>query len=150
MERLLGWSTLYPIVGATYPVRGDPPKFFIRRESEVWEQNEYGLLKVIGTGLGFCVMDRSVFEKMKPTCETYTMDKVEMDSYFNTTRKDGVYFGEDISFFKKWHEDFGGNFMLDPSIELQHVGSKYYDHKFIDYIHRLKDEVKPPSIPSGI
>ncbi|MCR4308162.1 MAG: hypothetical protein NUV80_06405, partial [Candidatus Berkelbacteria bacterium] len=42
-ERLLAWSTLYPIVAATYPVRQEPVKFFLRRESEKWKQNEYGL-----------------------------------------------------------------------------------------------------------
>lgn len=136
MERLLGWSTLYPVVGATYPVRGDPPKFFVRRESDQWKQNEYGLFEIIGTGLGFCVMDRAVFDKMKPTVEKFTIENTEIEAYFTITREKGIYFGEDITFFKKWHE-MGGNFMLDPSIELQHVGSKYYDHKFIDYIQGL-------------
>lgn len=137
MERLIGWSTLYPVVGATYPVRGDSPKFFIRRETEAWDQNEYGLFKVIGTGLGFCVIDRSVFDQMKPTVDRFKMGDQEMDAYYTITRENGVYFGEDITFFKKWHDEFGGCFMLDPSINLQHVGSKYYDSRFLDYFNGL-------------
>lgn len=136
MERLLAWSTLYPVVGATYPVRGDPPKFFVRRESEIWNQNEYGLFKIIGTGLGFCVIDRSVFEQMEPTVDKFTMEKEEIAAYYTITRENGIYFGEDITFFKKWHE-MGGCMMLDPSIDLIHVGSKQYDYKFVDFIKGL-------------
>ena len=133
LKRIEFSRTLYPVVGATYPVRCDPVKFFVRRESEKWEQNEYGLLKIIGTGLGFCVMDRSVFEQMSPSVEKFVMEKEEIEAYFTIHRENGVYFGEDISFFKKWHE-MGGCFMLDPSIDLKHVGSKYYDYKFVDFI----------------
>jgi len=140
MERLLAWSTLYPIVGATYPVRQDPPKFFIRRETDKWDQNEYGLFKIIGTGLGFCVIDRSVFDQMEPTTEKFKIDEEQIEAYFSIKRENGVYFGEDITFFKRWNEEFGGSFILDPSIHLKHVGSKAYDYNLVDYLRGLYKE----------
>ena len=136
-ERLLAWSTLYPIVAATYPVRQDPPKFFMRRESEKWEQNEYGLFKIIGTGLGFTVMDRSVFDKMAPTTDTFIMEGEEHKAFFKITQENKVYYGEDIYFFKRWHDEFGGHVWLDPSINLGHFGHKTFDYKFLDYLKGL-------------
>lgn len=136
-ERLLAWSTLYPIVAATYPVRQEPPKFFLRRESEEWDQNEYGLFKIIGCGLGFCVMDRSVFRTMSPDTETFIMDDEEIKHFFRIEAENKVYFGEDIYFFKRWHDKYEGFVMLDPSINLKHVGQKAYDYKFVDYIKGL-------------
>lgn len=137
MERLIAWSTLYPIVGATYPCRIDTPTFFIRRESDKWVQNEYGLFDTIGFGCGFVVMDRSVFDTMRPTTEKFVMEGVEHHKFFSIEIKDGTYFGEDIYFFRRWHDEFGGKAILDPSIELQHVGVKYYDFKFVPYLQGL-------------
>jgi hypothetical protein len=137
-ERLLAWSTLYPIVAATYPVRQDPVKFFIRQETNQWDQNEYGLFKIIGTGLGFCIMDRSVFETMVPDTSTFIVEDKEIKHFFKIESENGVYFGEDIYFFKRWHDKYGGSVMLDPSIDLKHVGQNAYDYKFIDYIKGLR------------
>lgn len=139
-ERLLAWSTLYPIVAATYPVRQEPVKFFLRRESEKWDQNEYGLFKIVGCGLGFCIMDRSVFETMSPDTDTFIMEDEEIKHFFKIEQENKIYFGEDIYFFKRWHEKYGGSVMLDPSINLKHVGTKAYDFKFMDYLHGLHKE----------
>lgn len=136
-ERLLAWSSLYPIVSATYPVRTEPAKYFIRRESEKWLQNEYGLFQIIGCGLGFTVMDRKVFETLDPKTDTFIMEGVEHKNYFKIEAVNKVYFGEDIYFFKRWHEEFGGNVMLDPGINLGHWGHKVYDYQFLDYIRGL-------------
>lgn len=148
-ERLLGWSTMYPIVAATYPVRQDPPKFFIRRATQEWDQNEYGLFKIIGTGLGFCVVDRSVFEKMSPDTDTFIMEDEEIKQFFKIEQKDKIYFGEDIYFFKRWHEKYDGFCMLDPSINLKHVGTKAYAYKFIDYLQGLYNGISVGK-PAGI
>src|SRR3990167_8998437 len=103
-ERLLAWSTMYPIVAGTYPARMEPAKFFIRRETEKWEQNEYGLFKIIGCGLGFCVMDRSVFEKLLPDTNSFQIEQEKIHRFFRIDQENGRYFGEDILFFKNWHE----------------------------------------------
>ena len=137
MERVLAWSTLYPIVGATYPVRQEKPLYFIRRETDHWVQNEYGLFDTIGYGLGFVVMDRSVFETMSPKTDTFIMDSEEHKQFFKIEAVNKVYFGEDIYFFKRWHDEFGGKAMLDPSINLKHMGHKAYDTKFMDYLRGL-------------
>ena len=139
-ERLLAWSTMYPIVAATYPARMEPAKFFIRRESEKWDQNQYGLFKVIGCGMGFCVMDRSVFEKLLPTTETFIIADEEIHRFFKMEYKDGRYFGEDICFLNNWHENHEGFVMLDSAINLKHVGTKQYDYKFSDYIMGVCNE----------
>lgn len=136
-ERVLAWSTLYPIVAATYPVRQEPAKFFLRRETEKLDQNEYGLFKIIGCGLGFCCMDRSVFRTMSPDTDTFMVEGEEIKQFFKIVQENKVYYGEDIYFFKRWHDDFEGFVMLDPSINLKHVGTKAYDYKFLDFIKGL-------------
>ena len=133
--RLLAWSTKYPIVGATYCVRKDnPPTFFVDLDRTGTTLNEDGLLSCEGLGAGFVVIDRSVFEEMKPHTEVYVKDGETINRYFWTGVKNGKYRGEDIMFFKEWVNKHGGEIILDPCIDLQHVGHKYYDYKFSDWL----------------
>lgn len=136
--RLLALSTLHKVIGATYPIkRDDPIGFFIQVKEELGlKLDEHGLLQCRGFGAGFLVVDRSVFETMEPTTEKYRMDGI-FTRYFQTAVMDGEYRGEDIWFLRRWHDKFGGQVVLDPWINLKHVGKKYYDYKFSDYMKEI-------------
>jgi hypothetical protein len=124
----------YPIVGAVYPVRKDPPKFFLKVKDACLETNEDGLIEVLGFGAGFVIIDRKVFETMKPYVEEITSNNEVLRRYFDIRVVNGHYLGEDISFYCRWTDECGGSIFIDPSINLKHVGTKEFDYKLIDYL----------------
>ena len=132
LERLLAFSSKYPIVCATYPAKKEPTKFFI---NPVYKDgklviNEYGLLSITGAGAGFLCIDRSVFETMEPESNKFSVDDDLITQYFYNKVKGTDFYGEDICFFDRWVNEFGGEVWLDPGIDLVHIGNKDYDAKF--------------------
>lgn len=135
LVRLLAFSSKYPVVCGTYPVKQDIPKFFINpcyQEGKVIT-NELGLVSIKGAGAGFLIIDRSVFETMKPKCQNFFVEDKEYIEYFSCGVKDKQLHGEDITFMRKWVEDCAGEVWLDPGINLVHVGMKSYDSQFQQY-----------------
>ena len=133
--RLVMHSQKYDAVGAIYPRRADPPKFFMKvkpdRELTV---NEDGLMEIIGMGMGFCIIDRKVFDKMRPLVPVVqTADDAQLE-FFCDIRYSPTHCGEDISFFKRWCEDCGGKVFIDPAINLKHVGRKEFEYDFFQYL----------------
>ena len=130
--RLCCWSTLYPIVGATYSTKVEGDQKFLadycKDEQGRIQQNNYGLVKVSGLGFGFVIIDRIVFETMIPTTETYKDKSTGEDVYrfFKTTTDGGKFIGEDIYFLNRWCNEFNGDVWIDPDIEIGHVGRKTY------------------------
>lgn len=134
--QMLQWASKYKVVGATYPVRKDPAKFFIKVRNGQFEMNEDGLMEIEGFGAGFLCIQRDVFDTMKPFAEEFeTDDGVVMNAYFDTRIINRRYKGEDISFMIRWIEQCNGKIFLDPYINLKHVGPKEYDYKFLDYLN---------------
>ncbi len=129
MERLLVFSGHYPIMVGAYQCKMDEPKFIIAPES--YEFNEHGLLPIKHAGFGFVAIQRPVLEEMKKHVESY-YDKnkgKEFNAFFKIEIKDGLYCGEDIYFFHKAKE-CGFQPMVDPMIELGHMGTKEYNTPF--------------------
>lgn len=131
-ERILCWSTKYPIVCGAYPMRDYPITFPIKMD-EPPIMNEHGLVKIYGTGMGFTIIDRSVFEKLDAVTEDYNFRGNILKGYFNMEYKDGEFFGEDIYFFKKWVAQ-GGEIWMDPLIKLGHFGNHVYEGNFAELI----------------
>lgn len=130
--RLCAWSTMYPIVAGMYSTKSEDPKFL----GDYWKDpeinqvmaNEHGLIKMTGIGLGFCAIQRSVFETMKEHTKTYKDPRSQNPVYrfFSTTDVDGNFVGEDIYFLRRWTKEFGGELWIDPEIKLGHIGQKIY------------------------
>ena len=143
---LIYHSEKYPIVGAVYPVRKDPPKFFLKAKDACLETNEDGLIEVLGFGAGFVIIDRSVFETMKPHVEEIVSNEDRLTRYFDIRVVNGHYLGEDISFYCRWTDECGGSIYIDPSINLKHVGTKEFDYKLIDYLNQKLERVLPEGV----
>lgn len=133
LSRLCCWSTMYPIVAGMYSSKSDTdPKFL----GDYWKdpelnqimENEYGLVKMTGLGLGFCAIRREVFETMAPNTKTYKDPRYGDNIYrfFSTTTEDGEFIGEDIYFLRRWTKEFCGELWVDPAIQLGHIGQKIY------------------------
>ena len=108
----------YPI---TFPITMDsPPKL-----------NEHGLVKIYGTGMGFTIIDRKVFEQIDAPEYSHKGQKIK--GYFNMEFKDGASIGEDMYFFRKWVAQ-GGEIWMDPLIKLGHFGNHVYEGDFAQLI----------------
>ena len=124
--RLLVWSQIYDVVCAAYPAKVEPTTFYLMREEST--PNEHGMLEIHGIGLGFTAMRRAVVEALVARAPKVRDEMAGRDiaSVFriDTTSK-GHRRGEDMAFFADIR-DLGYRVMLDPSIDLGHVGQKVY------------------------
>lgn len=141
VTRLAWHSQKYPIVGAVYPVRKDPAKFFLKAKDNSFVTNEDGLMEVEGFGAGFVMIDREVFAKMKPLVPEVDFEGEPLTWYFDTRIIGRRFLGEDISFYKRWIDDCGGHAFIDPMINLKHIGPKEFNYKFIDYLNSKCEKV---------
>ena len=127
---LMCWSTRYPLVAAMYPTKIDGDSkyiaFYDKNKGLVCE-NEDGLVPIDAAGIGFSIIDRSVFNTMKPTTAVYkTKGGGIRHRYFKTTLINGNYTGEDVYFLDRWAKEFGGQVWVDPNVNPGHIGSKVY------------------------
>lgn len=126
--RLLALSTKMDVVCAAYPVKQDPPLFFLRYdESDAHKTNEYGCLSVKGAGLGFAVITRQVIEQLsaKAPMIKFPFQQECIPGVFRCDVDNGEARGEDMAFFSDIC-DLGYVVNLDPSVSLGHIGSKVY------------------------
>jgi len=136
--RLLALSQKRDIVCAAYPAKKEPATFYIRYDkSGTIEADEYGLLEILGIGLGFTVFQREVIEKISESSPKLydEISQRELASIFHIGNHKGKRRGEDMSFFESL-TDLGYKVHLDPSVELGHIGHKVYRGKIMDVLER--------------
>lgn len=143
--RLCCWSSIYPFVGAMYPTKNEAMKFIGRygktEAGNTITSNEHGLVSMSGFGLGFVIIDRSVFEELKPHTEKYDHNHEKgIYNFFDVVKKDGHILGEDIYFMQRYIEVTGKDIWVDPSIELGHIGSKVYRGALKDALLKTNEE----------
>ena len=128
--RLLGFGAIYPIIGAAYPLKKDPPTVLINTVGEKGDRavNGHGNVQVKSLGLGFTCVQREVIAHLASTKLTVrdTLNNTEYPDMFRIGRKpDGGALGEDVAFFEDL-DALGYEAWLDPSVKLGHVGPKIY------------------------
>lgn len=127
MLRLLAFNCKYPVVSGAYCYRADPPKFTVTVEGP---RNEDGLIPISSVGFGFTAIKRHVFEALdKLNPEKYNDEGASTTAYFRMPIQNGKYIGEDVYFFRKCIEA-GITPMLDPMIEIGHIGPKVFNTPF--------------------
>jgi len=130
MQRLLVFSHYYPIVAGVYPMRKDPPGFFVNGYGGPESVNEHGLVASRGTGMGFVAITRKALEQIPaPTYFSPQYPEIDMKAYFQCALVNNRSLGEDIWFFEEAYKA-GIPTMLDPGIDLLHHGKKAYDYQF--------------------
>lgn len=130
--RMVALSQRREVICATYPVKTEPPTFVVHHEAgKVLEADEFGLLEIKGVGLGFTVMRREVVERLvaqapmlydemsgRNIAEVFKVGAV--DSNGRRSRR-----GEDMAFFDDIR-GLGVKVLLDPQVDLGHIGVKKY------------------------
>jgi hypothetical protein len=134
--RLLALSTHYPVIGGIYPLKNPKIQFKatpFRTNGKVI-LNKHGLIPMVSMPLGFSVIDKLVFDTLRPTVAKFSRtDGEELDEFFKVYVEDGRVWGEDIDFCKQVYSN-GGSVWCDPSIKLKHIGDYAYEG---DYLQSL-------------
>ncbi len=123
--RVLVWAQLYGVACAAYPAKLEVPTFYLLPGNGV--PNVHGLLEIDGIGLGFVAMRREVVEALAnkaPKVRDQIAER-EIAAVFRIDHVNGHRRGEDMAFFADIREA-GFKVMLDPSVDLGHVGQKQY------------------------
>ncbi|MDE3023061.1 MAG: hypothetical protein KGI54_14645 [Pseudomonadota bacterium] len=99
---------------------------------------ENGLIQARHIGTGFMRIKRSALEKMiKAYPERYNPGYKDQDIHyyglFETQVRDGLFWGEDLVFCKKWCE-LGEFIWIEPNIDFQHAGRKCWKGNFLEYL----------------
>jgi len=152
MQRLLVFSHYYPIVAGVYPMRKDPPGFFVNGYGGPETANEHGLLACRGTGMGFVAITRKALEQIPaPTYFSPQYPEYPMKAYFQCGLVNNRSFGEDIWFFEEAYKA-GITTMIDPGIDLLHHGKKTYDYQFQHAVQKdiLSEGEIPLAFPNGV
>lgn len=137
--RMLALSTLRDVVCAAYMAKQDDTvNFQIKGTDKPQSTDELGLFEIMGTGLGFTVMDRKVAEEVSKDKPLKVHQGREMREVFRTDIVDGRARGEDIAFFADIGE-LGHKIWLDPTIELGHVGQKTWRGRAIENLQRIEE-----------
>lgn len=131
--RLLAMSTLHDVVCAAYPVKSERNEFQIYMDLSPQEPDEYGLIKILGTGLGFAVIDRKVCEQIAAQAPR-VLDQItgrEMAAVFRVDIFEGKRRSEDIAFLADIREA-GHDVWLDPTVTLGHIGDRQWNGRAAD------------------
>lgn len=137
--QLLAWSTRYPVICAAYTGKSDDPFFLINATPGEVKADDWGNINMNGIGLGFSCMHREVLEelyvkapmkkygpKQEPIRGVFRFDEVARDGY-------DEFEGEDMAFFDDVRA-LGYTVMVDPRMEIGHVGEKTYKGRLLDHI----------------
>tara|TARA_B100001964_G_C13991355_1_gene490796 strand:+ start:21 stop:695 length:675 start_codon:yes stop_codon:yes gene_type:complete len=126
------------IVCGIYPKKRFPIEYPIVWTEDDKDVDEDGLIEIVGAGAGFLLIKREVMEKMVeayPEKKYIAPDAIqEKDQYldlevyglWDTYIENEVFYGEDISFLKRWRA-IGGKVFLDTKVYLKHIGSYAYE-----------------------
>lgn len=134
--RLLAHSTRFDAVCAAYPAKVEKPDTFYMQNEATLTINDHGLLPIRGTGLGFCIVDRSICERLAGNAPKVT-DQVTGEtvaSVFRVDSHEGTRRSEDFAFFHDI-ETMGTQLWLDPSINLGHIGEKEWRGNLLNVFH---------------
>lgn len=139
--RFVALSTRREVVVAAYPAKKDPPTFYLNCLPTA-KSEEFGLIKIRGTGLGFSIIDRSVLERLAADAPRLTNPHTgkSMANIFRVDTIDGAYRGEDIAFFADVKNKLGIDVWMDPTVEIGHIGQHEWRGRISDYLKPIQKE----------
>lgn len=140
--RILALSTKHDIIGASYPAKKEGgTEFLIEMNNLTVNSDEHGCIEVLGYGLGFCCVSRKVMEDCRDASPTFLDKGKPLTMVFRTgIDGEGVYRSEDMHFFKLCRS-LGYRVMLDPTLELGHIGGYEYRGKLSDALQKVEQPV---------
>lgn len=136
--RLVVLSTKMDAVCAAYPSKKDPPVFMLGGLDDDGIENEWGCLAIIGAGLGFTVVNRTIIEQLVEKSPRLKFPDVNdpVAHVFRCDTTGNEFRGEDMAFFSDIRE-LGHKVWMDPTITLSHIGSHAYRASIMDHLRKV-------------
>jgi hypothetical protein len=125
--KLVQHTNTHDCAVGVYPRRSDPPGYFVAFARPGEEPNDQGLVEILGTGLGFACVRRSVMQRLAAEAPKLILcgSKEPVPHIFRTDDDGREARGEDGAF---WADVNAAGFKIwaDATITLGHVGRKVY------------------------
>ena len=147
--KFLALATKMECVIAPYTCKNDVPTFMMNlNDGRPFEDggiemtmNEWGCLPVRGLGLGFCVVQRHIIEKLaeaSPKLKYPAIPDRAIARIFTTDSINGDWRGEDMNFLARVKDELGYQVWMDPTIVLGHIGAKEYKASLMDLLKQVE------------
>lgn len=142
LNKLIGFQE--DVVGGTYPLKQEEEGYPVMM-GEAKKSGE--LYEVEALPTGFLKIRRNVLERMASIAPKYfgKKDATPTPLIFERTMVDGVRWGGDTTFCRKWKE-MGGKIHLYPSPLMEHTGSRTWSGRFSAYMRGKEIGAIPAAI----
>lgn len=126
-----------PIVGAALVKKSGTEGYTVKLMDKELKKSEDGkLIEVDGVGTGFLKIGRFALEKLWEISEEYTSEGQKHRMVCDIKIENGDLISEDYILCNKW-KSLGYKVWLDPTITLNHIGTKKFKGDFQSFINQL-------------
>jgi hypothetical protein len=123
-----------PLIGCVYPKRSETG--FVAYLDGTHIQQTNGAAGIPGVGMGLCLIERTVFEALRPTVRFQKISPFTgkpLFGFFDPIPEKDAIMSEDLSFCKRWR-DIGGQVIALLNEDIGHIGEKVYRRKYLDHL----------------
>lgn len=126
-----------PIVGGSLVKKSEKEGYTVKLVNKElkWSQDKK-IIEVDGVGTGFMKVSRFALEKLWDVSEKYISEGEEHRMICDIKVENGDLISEDYIICNKW-KSLGYKVWLDPTITLNHIGTKKYKGNFKQFIDKL-------------
>lgn len=126
-----------PIVGGSLVKKSEKEGYTVKllNKELKWSQDKK-IIEVDGVGTGFMKVSRFALEKLWEVSEKYMSEGEEHRMICDIKVENGDLISEDYIICNKW-KSLGYKVWLDPTITLNHIGTKKYKGNFKQFIDKL-------------
>jgi glycosyltransferase involved in cell wall biosynthesis len=126
-----------PIIGAALVKKSSTEGYTVKLMDKELKKSEDGkLIEVDGVGTGFLKIGRFALEKLWEISEEYTSEGQKHRMVCDIKIENGDLISEDYILCNKW-KSLGYKVWLDPTITLNHIGTKKFKGDFQSFINQL-------------
>lgn len=149
--KILALSTVMECVGATYPAKMLPTRYFLSLDGDELETNEHGCFEMGGFGLGFTCIQRKVMEQIADASERlifsdstdplpamFRIDAAKPSRPHPKFPECRAARGEDMALFADI-QALGYKVNLFPHINLGHIGPHVFRADFMASLKEIDD-----------
>jgi len=125
-----------PIVGGALVKKSDKEGYTVKLVDKQlkWSEDKK-LIQVDGVGTGFMKISRFALQKLWDISESYTSEGEEYRMICDIKVENGDLISEDYILGNKW-KNLGYKIWLDPTITLNHIGTKKFKGNFNQFIQK--------------
>lgn len=126
-----------PVIGGALIKKSENEGYTVKlTNKELIYSSDKKLIEVEGAGTGFMKVSRFALEKLWKISDKYISENEEHKMIFDIKVENGDLISEDYVLCNKWRE-LGYKVWLDPTVTLNHIGTKKFKGDFKKFIDKL-------------